>query len=116
MVGPSIAANVDGDARRGAALVANRQASLCLLCHAAPGVPASQVGTVAPDLSGAGARWSAEQLRERLVAPERINPLTLMPSYRRKDGFERPAAARVGQPIFTEQQLEDVVAYLVSLK
>ncbi|WP_199873509.1 sulfur oxidation c-type cytochrome SoxX [Ideonella sp. A 288] len=105
-----------GDATRGAALVASRSQGLCVLCHAVPGVPASQQGTLAPDLAGAGARWSAAQLRERLVDPERLNPGSLMPSYRRTDGLQRVAPARQGRPLFDAQQLEDVVAYLATLK
>ena len=105
-----------GDATRGAAIVANRAAGLCVLCHAVPGVPASQQGSLAPPLAGAGARWSADQLRERLVAPERFNPDTLMPSFRRSSGFTRVAPARQGQALFDAQQLEDVVAYLATLR
>lgn len=105
-----------GDATRGAAIVASRATSFCVLCHAVPGVPASQQGTLAPPLAGAGARWSADQLRERLVAPERFNPDTLMPSFRRSSGFARVAPARQGQALFDAQQLEDVVAYLATLR
>ena len=96
--------------------MASRAAGLCVLCHAVPGVPASQQGSLAPPLAGAGARWSADQLRERLVAPERFNPDTLMPSFRRSTGFVRNAPARQGQAIFDAQQLEDVVAYLATLR
>lgn len=105
-----------GDATRGAAIVASRSTSFCVLCHAVPGVPASQQGSLAPPLAGAGARWSADQLRERLVAPERFNPDTLMPSFRRSSGFTRVAPARQGQALFDAQQLEDVVAYLATLR
>ena len=105
-----------GDVTRGAAIVASRSTSFCVLCHAVPGVPASQQGSLAPPLAGAGARWSADQLRERLVAPERFNPDTLMPSFRRSSGFTRVAPARQGQALFDAQQLEDVVAYLATLR
>lgn len=105
-----------GDAVRGAELVANRAPAACVLCHAVPGVPAYQSGQLAPDLAGVGARWSADELRQRLVAPERVNPDTIMPSYARTQGFERVTPALVGRPILDAQQIEDVVAYLAGLK
>ena len=104
------------DVARGAAIVANRSLGLCVLCHSVPGVAASQQGSLAPDLAGAGARWSPEQLRQRLLVPERFNPETLMPAYRRSEGFVRLAPARRGQAILDAQQLDDVVAYLASLR
>jgi sulfur-oxidizing protein SoxX len=109
-------ANAAGNPVQGAAIVASRSQGLCVLCHAVPGTPAPLQGNLAPDLAGVGARWSADQLRERLVAPERFNPDTLMPSYRRSVGFTRVAASRRGQALFDEQQLEDVVAYLATLR
>ena len=112
----STAAQNDASAARGAALVANRTVSLCVLCHAVPGVPVTQSGTIGPNLAGAGARWSAEQLREHLVAPERFNPYTVMPSVSRSDGFVRLAPARRGQAVLSDVQINDVVAYLVTLK
>lgn len=105
-----------GDAARGAALVASRSQGLCVLCHAVPGVAAPLQGSLAPSLAGVGARLSSTQLRERLTAPERFNPDTLMPSYRRSEGFVRVAANRQGQALFTEAQVDDVVAYLGSLR
>lgn len=107
---------VVGDAARGAALVADRSQSLCVLCHAVPGVPAHLQGTLAPDLAGAGQRWSAAQLRQRLIDPASFNPDSLMPAYRRTEGLRRVAASRRGQPLFDAQQLEDMVAYLAALK
>ena len=112
----SVQAAPQGDIARGAALVSNRSLGLCVLCHAVPGTPPSGQGTLAPDLAGVGARWSADQLRERLMAPERFNPGSLMPSYRRSQGLSQVAAARRGQPLFDDQQLEDVVAYLGTLR
>lgn len=103
-------------AAQGAAIVANRTVGLCVLCHAVPGVPVTQSGTIGPSLAGVGARWSAEQLREHLVSPERLNPNTVMPSASRVEGFIRLAPARRGQPLLTEAQIDAVVAYLVTLK
>lgn len=105
-----------GDAARGRALVANRQASLCLLCHAGP-VPEERFqGNLAPDLQGAGLRWSAAQLRLRIVDASHFNPMTIMPSYYKTDGLNRVAPAFQDKTILTAQQIEDVVAWLLTLK
>ena len=101
---------------RGAAIVASRTQGLCVLCHAVPGVPVTQSGTIGPSLSGIGARWTAPQLREHLMAPERFNPGTVMPSASRVEGFVQLAPARRGQPLLTDVQIDSVVAYLVTLK
>jgi sulfur-oxidizing protein SoxX len=105
-----------GDAARGESIVTNRQAGLCLLCHSAPvGDPRVQ-GNLAPSLAGAGARWSTVQLRQRIANARSINPDSIMPSYASTDGLNRVAPAWVGQPILNSQQIEDVVAYLQTLR
>jgi sulfur-oxidizing protein SoxX len=105
-----------GDAASGRAIVANRQVGLCLLCHTGPLPEERFQGSLAPDLGGAGSRWSAAQLRLRIADASRLNPQTIMPPYFRTEGLERVGKAWQGQPIFTAQQVEDVVAYLVTLK
>jgi L-cysteine S-thiosulfotransferase len=79
-------------------------------------VHATQAGTVAPSLVGVGARLTRTQLRERLIAPERFNPQTVMPSYGRAEGFNRVASARRSQPLLDSQQIEDVVEWMSTLK
>ncbi len=107
---------VAGDAVRGRAIVANRQLGLCLLCHAGP-IPEERFqGNLAPDLAGAGARWSAGQLRLRIVDASRANPATIMPAYFNSDGLNRVPAALRGKTILSAQQIEDVVAYLQTLR
>ena len=108
--------DVPGDAARGRAVVVNRQLGLCLLCHSGPFPEERFQGNMAPDLGGIGARWSEGQLRLRLVDGRRVNPQTLMPSYRRTDGLERVGAAWQGKAVLSAQQVEDVVALLRSLK
>jgi L-cysteine S-thiosulfotransferase len=105
-----------GDATRGRAIVVNRQVGLCLLCHAGPFPEERFQGTLAPDLGGAGARWSEGQLRLRLVDSRRLNPNTMMPSFHRIDGLTRVGAAWRDRPILTAQQVEDVVALLRTLR
>jgi L-cysteine S-thiosulfotransferase len=105
-----------GDAARGRAIVASRQAGLCLLCHPAP-IPEDRFqGTLAPDLAGAGSRWTAGQLRARIVDARTLNPQTIMPAYYRSESLTRVAPALRGKTLLTAQQVEDVVAYLVTLK
>lgn len=113
---PEPLTKVAGDAVRGRAIVANRQLGLCLLCHTGP-IPEERFqGSLAPSLAGAGARWNAGQLRMRIADPARINPNTIMPAYYRADGLQRVPAALKGQSILSAQQIEDVVAYLQTLR
>ncbi len=71
---------------------------------------------MAPSLAGAGARWSAGQLRLRIADGARLNPDTIMPPYYRTTGLQRVAKAFEGKTILTAEQVEDVVAYLATLK
>jgi L-cysteine S-thiosulfotransferase len=106
---------VPGDAARGRVLVVDRS-STCILCHSGPFPEAKFQGDLAPDLAGAGSRWSQGQLRLRLVDASRLNPATIMPSYYRVDGLVRVAATWRGKPILSAEQIEDMVAYLASLR
>jgi L-cysteine S-thiosulfotransferase len=105
-----------GDAARGQAIVANRQQGLCLLCHGGPFPEATFQGTLAPGLAGAGSRWSAEQLRLRIVDASRLNPNTIMPPYYRTDDLTRVAPSYAGKPILSAEQIEDVIAFLATLR
>jgi L-cysteine S-thiosulfotransferase len=113
---PAPLADTPGDAERGRAIVANRQRGLCLLCHAGPFPEERFQGTLAPDLAGAGARWSEGQLRLRLVDGQRLNPDTIMPSYYRVDGLTRVGPAWQGKPVLTAEEIEDLVAFLATLR
>ncbi|MBY0268787.1 MAG: sulfur oxidation c-type cytochrome SoxX [Burkholderiales bacterium] len=104
-----------GDSARGQAVMAGRDAN-CLLCHAVPESGERFMGNVAPPLSGVGARLSAAQLRLRVVDQSRLNRDTVMPSYYRVAGLTNVAEVYRGKPILTAQQIEDVVAYLQTLR
>jgi sulfur-oxidizing protein SoxX len=104
-----------GDAARGRALIADRT-STCILCHSAPLPEVKFQGDLAPSLAGAGSRWSEGQLRLRLVDASRLNPATIMPSYYHVDGLVRVGAAWRGKPILSAEQIEDMVAYLKTLR
>ena len=105
-----------GDATRGRALVADRQKGLCLLCHSGPFPEPQLQGTLAPSLEGAGTRWSEAQLRLRIVDSRRLNLDSLMPALHRTEGMARVGAAWQDKPVLDAQQVEDVVAYLRTLK
>lgn len=113
---PQSLTGVPGDAARGRAIVASRQTGLCLLCHAGPLPEERFQGNLAPDLAGSGARWSEGQLRLRVVDARRLNPQTLMPAYYQTDGLNRVGMAWQGQPVLAAQQIEDVVAFLRTLR
>ncbi len=104
-----------GDFERGRALVADRTQSLCLLCHALTAAGDPNHGNLAPPLDAAAARLSAPALRERIADMRRFNPATVMPPFRATDGLRDVAPAWAGRPALTEQQLDDLVAYLGTL-
>jgi sulfur-oxidizing protein SoxX len=112
---PNSLTGAPGDPARGRAIVTNRQ-NTCLLCHAGPFPEEKFQGNLSPDLRGTGARWSAGQLRLRLVDARRLNPATIMPPFHATDGLTRVGAAWRGKPILSAEQIEDVVAYLATLR
>jgi sulfur-oxidizing protein SoxX len=113
---PLPGAQQPGDAARGRAIVASRQLGLCLLCHQAPIAEERQQGNLATNLAGAGSRWSAAQLRLRVADPKRLDAASLMPAYHRIEGLARVGSAWKDKPVLDAQQVEDVVAWLVTLK
>jgi L-cysteine S-thiosulfotransferase len=104
-----------GDAARGRALVLARPTT-CILCHSGPFPETRFQGDLAPDLTGAGNRWSASQLRLRLVDASRFNPQTIMPSYYRASGLVRVGRNFAGKPILSAAEIEDIVAFLATLR
>jgi sulfur-oxidizing protein SoxX len=105
-----------GDPARGKAIVTNRQVGLCLLCHSGPFPEEKFQGDLAPTLAGAGSRWSVPELRLRIVDGSRLNADTIMPAYYKTDGLVRVGQAFAGKTILSAQQIEDVVAFLATLK
>ncbi len=103
-------------AERGRAIVASRQQGLCLLCHAVPIAEEPFQGNLAPPLHGVGGRLNAVQLRQRMVDSRLVNPSSIMPPYFSAQGLNQVAAAHQNRSIFSAQQIEDVVAYLETLK
>jgi sulfur-oxidizing protein SoxX len=119
IVGDAIPASLTGkpgDAARGRAIVSNRQVGLCLLCHSGPFPEERFQGNLAPGLQGAGSRSSEGQLRLRIVDASRLNADTIMPPYYKTEGLVRVAEPFRGKTVLTAEQIEDVVAYLMTLK
>ena len=112
---PASLTGTRGDPERGRAIVVARQ-NTCLLCHSGPFPEERFQGNLAPSLKGTGARWNEGQLRLRLVDASRLNAETIMPSYYRVEGLNRVAPAWRGKPILNAEQIEDVVAYLATLR
>lgn len=116
--GDAIAASLTGargDPVKGRALVVAR-ASTCILCHSGPFPEQRFQGDLAPNLAGAGTRWSQGQLRLRIVDAGSLNPATIMPSYYRVDGLTRVGQPWRDKPILSAGDIEDIVAYLTNLR
>ena len=103
-----------GDAARGRAVFIEREAGHCVLCHAAPGV--QNAGDVGPHLAGVGSRLTPGQIRLRIADITRVNPQATMPAFHRTEGLNRVASRFAGKPILSAQQVEDLVAWLATLK
>jgi L-cysteine S-thiosulfotransferase len=103
-----------GDPARGREVFVSREGGHCVLCHAAPGV--TLAGNVGPPLAGVGARLSPAQIRLRIADITRVNPEAVMPAFHRTEGLNRVAPAYAGKPVLDGQQVEDLVAWLGTLR
>jgi len=106
-----------GDSLRGRAIAADPNKGNCIICHAMPipEIPPEAFGDVGPSLAGVGSRQSVPALRQRIVDPRVLSPNSIMPPYL-VTGLTRVQAAYAGKTILTAQEVEDLVAYLASLK
>ena len=98
---------------KGRRVFVSREQGHCVLCHTAPGI--TEAGNVGPPLAGVGSRLTADEIRVRIEDITRVKPDAVMPAFRKIDGV-RVAAAHADRPLLTAPQVEDLVAYLVSLK
>jgi|SRR5687767_3716739 len=105
-----------GNAQRGRSLIVAREAANCVLCHAVPETSLRFAGDVGPSLEGVSRRLSTAQLRLRVVDYARVSPGSAMPSYHRVEGLVNVASRYRDAPILTASEVEDVVAYLATLR
>jgi sulfur-oxidizing protein SoxX len=113
---PQALGGLEGDAARGRAIVLDRRRGNCLICHRLPVEGEPFQGELGPALAGIGSRLTAGQIRLRLIDQSRINPDTIMPPYYRTQGLTNVAPEYRGHPALEAQEIEDVLAYLTSLK
>lgn len=108
---------VAGDPVAGRAVFANRKQGNCLACHTnADLVEESFHGEVGPPMDGVADRWNEAELRGIVTNSKMMFEGTIMPAFYIDSGYERPLEDFAGKPILTAQQVEDVVAYLLTLK
>jgi sulfur-oxidizing protein SoxX len=111
-----------GDAQRGREIVADPQRGSCLSCHKIAALSNAKTlayanqGDVGPSLDGVGKRYDEGQLRQRVMDPRVMIPGTIMPAFFKTSGLYRPLTRYKDQPILTAQEVEDVVAFLKSLR
>ena len=105
-----------GDPVNGKKLATNRKKGNCLACHSMPIPEQAFHGNIGPDLKGISSRYSEGELRLRIVNPKVLNSETIMPAFYKADGFNRVMEKFAGKTIITAQEVEDIVAYLMTLK
>lgn len=111
-----LATSRPADPANGRRIVVDRRKGLCLLCHSGPFPEVRFQGDLAPSLAGAGSRWTVPQLRARLVDSRQSHDGSLMPPYFRSEGQTRVAPAYAGKTILTAEEIEDVTAFLATLR
>lgn len=107
---------VAGDTAKGRALAWARDRGNCVACHVIPGPDVATHGNLGPSLRGVGDRLSEGQIRLRVVDARAVDPGSLMPSYHRTEGLKRVANNLAGQPVLSAQEVEDMVAFMLSLR
>ncbi|MHA1559236.1 MAG: sulfur oxidation c-type cytochrome SoxX [Alphaproteobacteria bacterium] len=104
-----------GDPLRGELIARDAANATCLICHQMPIPEEPDPGNIGPDLAGVGARYTEAELRLRIVDPKVLNPDTVMPGYYSLRGLARVQEQYVGETIYSSQDVEDVIAYLMTL-
>jgi L-cysteine S-thiosulfotransferase len=115
---PAALTDKPGDVKEGAKVVAGRRLGNCLSCHEISVLSEEEFhGNVGPPLDGVAARWGIAALRMIIVNAKMVfGGETVMPAFYRTDGLNRVRPEFAGKPILTAQQVEDVVAFLATLK
>ncbi len=109
-------AQVEDAYAQGREVFLDRELGHCVLCHQVTQLNVPFQGNLGPDLSGVALRMTLKQMRAKIVDPAADNPHTVMPAYHRTRGLKQVALAYRDQPILTEQQLTDLLAFLNTLR
>lgn len=104
------------DAERGRALAWARDRGNCVACHVIPAPDMVTHGSIGPPLKGLADRQSEGQIRARIVDARAFNAAALMPSYHRTEGLKRVAKPLEGRPVLSAQEVEDMVAFMLTLR
>ncbi len=106
-----------GNAAKGKKLTINRKKGNCLACHVITALAKQPFhGNLGPPLNGVGSRLTAAEIRLRIVNPKIVNPDSIMPAFYKSDGFHRLQKKWKGKTIIGAQDVEDIVAYMLTLK
>lgn len=106
-----------GDADKGKGVFSNRKLGNCLACHKLEAMKEQPFhGELGPPLDGVASRYSVAEMRLRVVDPKALNPETIMPSFYKSEGQHRVLKKFEGKSILEAQQVEDLLAYLATLK
>lgn len=109
--------DLSGDAKRGRDIVRRKDQGNCLACHQAPISEETFQGTVGPPLRGVALRLSAGQIRLRVADESRLVPTTIMPPFHKNPAeLNQVLDDYYDKPVLSAQQVEDVVAYLMTLR
>ncbi|MBS1302037.1 sulfur oxidation c-type cytochrome SoxX [Loktanella sp. SALINAS62] len=112
-----------GDNANGMVVMTNRGKGNCIACHQVTALEEFPFhGEVGPSLDGVADRWTESDLRGIVANAKMAFPGTMMPAFYKTEGYIRPGDDYTGKaaqeplaPILTAQEVEDVVAYLMTL-
>lgn len=115
---------VAGDPANGRMIVASKKHGNCIACHTNDEMPeVTFQGEIAPNLAGVADRYSEAEIRGILINADITFEDSFMPSFYRVDGYIRPGKRYTGKaaddtfaPLLAAQEIEDVLAYLLTLK
>lgn len=113
---PQPLTDIPGNADRGRALATARDRGNCVACHVIPAPDEATHGNLGPSLKGLADRQNEAQIRARIVDARALNPASAMPSYHRTGGLTRVAKALDGRPVLSAQEVEDMVAFMMTLR
>lgn len=107
-----------GDAAAGKKVFINRKQGNCLACHTNKDASKQPFhGEIGPELNGVADRYTEPQMRAILVNSKQVfGNKTIMPSFYRIINDQRSRKQFHDKPILQAQQVEDVIAYLKTLK